>query len=389
MRDMVHPLPATRASGARPADLMQTPREVDVAISSRCNLRCRYCYFFDNPEVVYEDLPTGPWLRFFDECGRCAVMKIILAGGEPFIRKDFGALIDGIVRNRMRFAVLTNGTLVTDETADLIVRSGRCDYVQVSLDGARPETHDACRGEGSFDLALRGLQTLQRHGIRTTVRVTIHRHNFNDLENIARLLLEELGLNSFSTNAAGYMGSCRQNAEHVMLSTQDRQAAMENLLWLEEKYPGRISATAGPLASARTWRKMADAQMTAAPPFANGGRLTGCGCANSRIAVRSDGVVIPCAMLPHMELGRIDSDSLAHLWQHHPVLNGLRTRVNTPLTEFAFCDDCPYIPYCTGNCPGVGYNITGQVDHPSPDSCLRQFLADGGAIPGVPARSTS
>jgi SynChlorMet cassette radical SAM/SPASM protein ScmE len=368
---------------------MRTPREVDAAITSRCNLRCTYCYFFDNPEVVYEDLPSESWLRFFEECGRCAVMRIILAGGEPFIREDLGVLLNGIVGSRMRFAVLTNGTLVTDEKADLIARSGRCDYVQVSLDGSRPEVHDACRGEGSFDLAIRGFRTLQRHGIRVTARVTIHRHNVNDLENTARLLLEDLGLSSFSTNAAGYMGSCRQNADAVMLSTRDRQVAMDALLRLDERHPGRVSASAGPLANARVWRRMVEAREREAPPFTEGGRLTGCGCANSRIAVRSDGVMIPCPMLPQMELGQIGSASLARLWRRHPDLNGLRARVSIPLTEFDFCDDCPYIPYCTGNCPGIAYNTTGKVDHPSPDSCLRRFLADGGTIPSMPAGSAS
>jgi SynChlorMet cassette radical SAM/SPASM protein ScmE len=261
--------------------------------------------------------------------------------------------------------------------------------VQVSLDGSRPETHDACRGRGTFELALRGLKTLQRHGINVASRVTIHRHNVNDLENVARLLLDELGLPSFGTNSAGYMGSCRLNADSVLLSTADRQAAMETLLSLEEKYPGRISASAGPLANGHMWRRMIDAQQEGAPRFPNGGRLTACGCANSKIAVRPDGVFVPCSMLAHMELGRINADSLAHLWRHHPDLNGLRMRGNIPLREFEFCDGCPYIPYCTGNCPGVGYNITGEVDHPSPESCLRLFLADGGRVPEVPVGSRS
>ncbi len=29
----------------------------------------------------------------------------------------------------------------------------------------------------------------------------------------------------------------------------------------------------------------------------------------------------------------------------------------------------------------LAYSITGQVDHPSPDACLRQFIAEGGVIP--------
>ena len=361
---------------------MRTPREVDVEITSRCNLSCRYCYFFDHPEVVYEDLSTDAWLRFFEECGRCGVMKVTVSGGEPFLREDLPELIAGIVRNRMRFAILSNGTLVTDAMAAVIARTGRCDSVQISLDGSCPETHDACRGEGSFEKALRGLRILQRHRVPLTVRVTLHRHNVHDLEHVARLLLEELGLDGFSTNSAGYIGSCRQNAKHVMLTTEDRQEAMETLLRLSQTYEGRISAAAGPLAEARMWRHMEAARRKAAPAFPNGGRLAGCGCHHSKLAVRPDGVIVPCSMLAHMELGRMNADSLADVWRHHPVLAQMRARGSIPLSQFAFCEGCPYVPYCTGNCPGMGYPLTGEVDHPSPDACLRRFLQEGGSIPG-------
>ena len=214
-----------------------------------------------------------------------------------------------------------------------------------------------------------------------TVRVTIHHHNVHNLENITHLLLEDLGLPEFSTNAAGYLGSCRQNANEVLLTTQDRQIAMKKLLRLSEKYNGRISAMAGPLANARRWQQMEKAQMEKAPPFSNGGYLTGCGCPAEKIAVRADGVIIPCSMLAHIELGRINQDSLTEVWQHSPALHQIRQRHTIFLTNFEFCNRCPYIPYCTGNCPGAAYNLTGQVDHPSPDACLRRFLKEGGEIP--------
>jgi SynChlorMet cassette radical SAM/SPASM protein ScmE len=187
-------------------------------------------------------------------------------------------------------------------------------------------------------------------------------------------------LSSFGTNSAGYLGSCRVHADEVMLTTEERQVAMEALLHLAEKYPGCIQASAGPLSEARMWRRMEEARASGAPPFPNGGRLTGCGCHSNKIAIRADGTIIPCNMLPHIELGRINRDSLAELWQQAPALNELRTRYSIPLAEFEFCADCPYIPYCTGNCPALAYNLIGQVNHPSPDACLRHFLADGGSL---------
>jgi SynChlorMet cassette radical SAM/SPASM protein ScmE len=360
--------------------LMRTPRTLDIELTPRCNLRCRYCYFFNNPVVVYRELPTDEWLKFFNELGSLGVMNVILAGGEPFMRADLPVLLESVVRNRMRFSLLSNGSLINDEIAAFIAGTRRCEYVQVSVDGSCAKTHDSCRGKGSFDGAIRGIRTLQRHQINVAVRVTIHQKNVNDLENIAHLLLEELGLASFSTNSAGYLGTCRLNAEDVLLNMQERKVAMATLLRLAEKYPGRISATAGPLAEGHTWLRMEEARAQGAQAFPNGGRLTACGCTSKKIAVRADGAIVPCIMLAHMELGRINEDPLLDVWQHSSALNQLRGRYTIPLAGFEFCAGCSYIPYCTGNCPGLAYTLAGTVDHPSPDACLRRFLEEGGAI---------
>lgn len=359
---------------------MRTPRSLDIEITSHCNLRCSYCYYFNNPAVNYRELATDEWLKFFDELGALGVMRVTLAGGEPFIRDDLPALLAGIVRNRMRFSILSNGTLISDGIAALIAGTGRCDCVQVSVDGSCPEPHDSCRGTGSFDLAIAGIRILQRHEVNVAVRVTIHRNNVNDLENIARFLLDELGLPGFSTNSAGYLGACCGNADELQLNIAEREQAMQILQHLSGKYPGRISATAGPLTSGRMWRRMEEARIQNAAAFHNGGRLTGCGCPGSKISVCADGTVVPCNMLAHLELGKINHDSLANIWQHNPTLNRLRLRHTIPLTSFESCTDCSYIPYCTGNCPGLAYTLTGLIDHPSPDACLRRFLEAGGSI---------
>jgi SynChlorMet cassette radical SAM/SPASM protein ScmE len=369
--------------GSVKSSVMRTPRTVDVEITSRCNLRCRYCYYYDNPAVEYHDLPTHEWLRFFDELGRCAVMDVCLAGGEPFILKDLPVLLDGIVRNRMRFSILSNGGLINDEIASYIAQTGRCDYVQVSVDGSRPETHDACRGRGSFEGAIRGIGILKHHDIPVAVRVTIHHYNVHDLENIAHLLLNDLGLPGFSTNSVGYLGSCQKSSRELLLTTLDRETAMEKLLRLSERYQGRISAMAGPLAEARRWRKMEEACSEGSPQFPEGGCLTGCGCSSNKIAVRTDGTIIPCFMLAHIELGRINHDSLEEVWQSSPELKQLRERHTIELGSFEFCADCPYIPYCTGNCPGLAFALSEQVNHPSPDACLRRYLEDGGKLPEI------
>jgi len=361
---------------------MRTPKKIDIDITNRCNLRCRYCYHFESAGDADGDLPAAEWLRFFGELNRCAVTEVTLAGGEPFIREDLEEIVGGIVKNRMRFAVLSNGTLITDETAAFLAATGRCNYVQVSIDGSMPESHDAMRGRGSFARAVEGLLTLRRNGVPAAVRVTIHRKNVRDLEAIARFLLEDIGLPSFGTNSAGAMGLCRKNAEMVQLTTEERVIAMETLLRLTKKYNGRINAMAGPLAEARGWWDMEDArngekQLTSPKR----GYLTGCGCYRSGLAVRADGAITPCTMLSHIELGRINRDDLGEIWREHAALNALRRRDEIPLSSFPFCEGCPYVNFCTGNCPGLSYTLMGEVNHPSPDACLRTFLAEGGRLP--------
>jgi Fe-coproporphyrin III synthase len=367
-----------KETGCVAPPIMHTPRSVDVDITSRCNLRCRYCYYFDNAAVNYIDLPTGDWLQFFDELGKCSVMDVCLAGGEPFIREDLSDLLDGIVRNRMRFSILSNGTLIDENIAAFIASTGRCNYVQVSVDGSISEVHDSCRGRGSFIGAMRGIRILQQYDLPVAVRVTIHHHNVSDLENIARMLLEDLGLKRFSTNSSGFLGTCRLNQTDVLLTPQDRIAAMNTLLQLKEKYKGKISAAAGPLAEALDWSKMELSRKRGDSATSNGGHLTACGCTRSRIAVRSDGIITPCPLLSHLELGRINHDSLAEVWQRSVELDKLRNRVSISLTEFEFCRECPYTLYCTGNCPSMAYSLTGRLDHPSPDACLLHFIKEAG-----------
>ena len=177
------------------------------------------------------------------------------------------------------------------------------------------------------------------------------------------------------------MGLCRKNADNVQLTVRERSLAMEKLLELSKKYHGCINAMAGPLADAKNWLMMEHARREGKDGLPGGGYLTACGGMMSTMAVRADGVMIPCILLSYIEIGRINRDDLKGVWQNHPELKRLRERHNIPLSNFEFCRGCDYIPYCTGNCPALSYTILGRDDHPSPDACLRKFLKEGGRLP--------
>jgi SynChlorMet cassette radical SAM/SPASM protein ScmE len=358
--------------------LMPTPRSISIAITGRCNLCCKYCFYADEMAAL-DDLPAEAWLAFFEELGRLAVMDVSLTGGEPFTRPDLFELIDGITANRMRYNILSNGTLIDQEMLarfEVGKRRLRLDYIQISIDGSCAQVHDRSR-PGSFARALRGLRLLREAGFPVTVRTTINRHNLHDLEDIARLLLDDIGLPSFATNEASLIGAGCENQGQIALTAIEVREAMETLARLGERYPGRLTAQAGPQAKAEMYAEMEHARRTGERTGRWGmGRLSSCGGMFSKIDILHDGTIVPCHILHGLTLGNVTTDSLGEVWRAHPALKALRERRTIPMHEVPGCEDCEWAPYCNGGCPGVSYELTGDFNQANPQDCYRRFLLE-------------
>jgi SynChlorMet cassette radical SAM/SPASM protein ScmE len=363
------------------------PKSVSISITGKCNLKCNYC-FYANEMAGLKDLPTKVWLKFFDELGKIGIMDASLTGGEALLRPDIFELIDGVIANRMRYNILSNGTLIDEKLLKKFEagkRRLRLDYVQVSIDGSRAEIHDKSR-PGSFAKAIRGLRVLKEAGFPVAVRVTINRHNLHDLENIAGLLLEDIGLRSFGTNEAMPIGSgCRSDAE-MSLTSKEKMQAMATIGRLLRKYPGRITANAGPLAKRKSYAEMVHARRTGekSKTWAMG-YLTACGCVFSKIDILHDGSVVPCCMLPGLVLGNITCESLLDIWYHHPTMIALRERRSIPMSEVPGCETCEWNQFCNGSCPGIAHQLTGDFNRANPEDCFKNFLKETGASYGLRA----
>jgi len=69
-----------------------------LAITDRCNLRCRYCMPAEgiattDPEAIlsFEEI-----IRLVRVAANCGISKIRFTGGEPFVRKDFMTLLETV-----------------------------------------------------------------------------------------------------------------------------------------------------------------------------------------------------------------------------------------------------------------------------------------------------
>ena len=364
--------------------IQEAPRSLDLSLTGRCNLGCAYCFYADEM-AGRGDLPAETWLAFFRELDSLAVRSVTLSGGEIFMRRDLWRLIDGIVDARMRYGILSNGTLITEETIGQFMQKGRrvrLDSIQISIDGSCPEVHDASRGKGSFEKAIRGLRLLKEAGFPATARVTVNRHNVDDLENTARLLLDEIGLARFGTNDAMPMGTGCAHQDSIVIAPGQRPVAMKTLARLEAAYPGRIMATAGSLALWHMFREMAQAKATGTLGRRwKMGSLSSCGCMFAKLAVHHDGMIVPCNMLAAASLGTIGKTSIRSIWQDHPLLKEMRGRGSIPMDRVPGCAGCEWAPYCSGGCPAVEFTRTGDLYVANPSCCYRLFLEECGGLP--------
>ena len=136
-----------------------------------------------------------------------------------------------------------------------------------------------------------------------TVRVTLNHHNINDLDNIARLLIDDVGLQSFSTNEVAAMGSARCYGENISLSKDERLRAMKKLTELNEQYGGRIEGAAGPLALAREMNDIEQRLSRGETEIPGRGMLCSCGGVFDRMAVLHDGSMVPWQLAPDAGYG--------------------------------------------------------------------------------------
>jgi len=358
--------------------ITSAPRELDIGLTGKCNLKCRYCFYAESMEKM-DDLTTDAWLAFFREAGGLGIQKVCLSGGEVFVRKDLFELIDGVIENKMRYSILSNGTLI-DENVLAEFSKGkrrlRLDSIQISIDGSCAEIHDRSRPPESFEKAIYALRLLKKRDFPVTVRVTINRHNVDDLENIAALLLDDVGLPGFSTNEADYMGSARCNGQDIILTVEERKRAMASLVAINERYGGRIGAQAGPLARARMMKEIRERLEKGETSKKGRGTFCSCGGVFNKMAVLHDGTYVPCNMLPALVMGRMGEVSLREVWQTHPNIICVRERRRIPITEAEECRGCIYAGFCTGGCPGTVMSKTGILNSIDPLACYKRYLQE-------------
>lgn len=121
----------------------------------RCNYNCVGCY--SRGRRTDNELSTDELDTFLTEAEELGVLAVVVTGGEPLLREDILALMAR--HRRLLFVPITNGSLVTPETARRIARSANV-IPLVSIEGFASDTNER-RGPTAYEAAIRAFHWLR------------------------------------------------------------------------------------------------------------------------------------------------------------------------------------------------------------------------------------
>ncbi len=324
-------------------------------ITNKCNLACAHCYISARPELdVRDELSLEEAKAFIADLAEMRIPLLLFTGGEPLVRRDFWELADYATEKGLKTALSTNGTLITKEVASKIKACG-IEYVGVSLDGAKAETHDAIRNQpGCFKRAVQALRNCAEIGLKAGIRVTITRDNYREIADLLDLSLE-LKVPRFCVYWLVPSGRGKE-IYNLQLEPQEVVRIFELLyqrardLNPEEM---EILTVDAPQDGIYLLNKLKEDN---SQEYENALKLlqyTGDSCsAGDRVAnVDPAGNVYPCqfAQLEEFKIGNIRERKFSELWNdaENPVLAAFREK-----TKFlkGKCGSCVYKELCGGGC---------------------------------------
>ena len=158
-----------------------------ASITSKCNLHCAGCYSRCNHATVdaepVRQLTSEEWYRIFDEADELGISFILLAGGEPMLRRD---IIEAAGRKPgILFPIFTNGTFMGRRYFELFDKKRNLLPI-MSIEGEK-EITDARRGEGIYERLIANMDELHRRGLIFGASVTVTTENIREVTSDAFL----------------------------------------------------------------------------------------------------------------------------------------------------------------------------------------------------------
>lgn len=354
--------------GIRSPFIPGAPFVVVWNITNKCNLKCKHCYSDSSKINENHELSTEEAIETINKLHKSGVSIIIFSGGEPLVRKDFFQIARHAFELGIFTIVATNGTLLTNENLGKLKQAGVV-FLQISLDGTTPETHDKFRGiSGAFEKTLQGIKNSIEKDFFVSVATTLTKQNVQEIPKMVDLC-DELKVNWLIVFNFIPTGRGQFIAEQDV-SPEEREQLLKTLWEKQQSVNVRILSTAPQYSRVAlqlqpmTTKKSIPGHYSPPINMAKRNRINklyaGCGIGTFYCGLDANGDIKPCVFLP-IKIGNILKDDFDDIWVKNKILNDIRERSNFK----GNCGKCEHKSIC-GGCRSRAYAYFNDYLGPDP-----------------------
>ena len=209
-----------------------------ASITSQCNLHCAGCYSRCNHATAdtapVRQLTSAEWLRIFDEADELGVSFILLAGGEPMLRRD---IIEAAgEKPDILFPIFTNGTFMDERYFELFDK--RRNLIPImSIEGEK-EITDARRGEGVYDRLIANMDEFHRRGLIFGASVTVTTENLKEVS--SRGFLQKLSDRGCKAVIFVEFVPVTEESQELAPGDSDREYLSGEIMKLRREHPEMV-----------------------------------------------------------------------------------------------------------------------------------------------------
>jgi len=329
--------------------VLSAPLKISLNITTGCNLRCRHCYSSARDENR-RDMSVENACRLIDEMALLGVQCLSVKGGEPFHHPDIMEILSYAGKMGISVTIITNGLLIDEEKAREL-NDTSVDYLTVSIDGARAETHEHIRGKGTFPKVLDSIRRLKAHFRKPVfIYYTLNKMNVGELPELYALAhdLKSDRLRVRPVLPTGRASDCSD----INLSGQQYRSALSQIrtLSMQQRMPVDLPHSES---------LDINSNVTINPGLYS----FGCVAGNSFIHMDPDGNIYPCQYLESSEFlaGNMFSQPFKKIWDHSPVFKMFRSFKGNQT-----CMTCRSFTVCRGGCRARALYLRGDINAPEP-----------------------
>jgi radical SAM protein with 4Fe4S-binding SPASM domain len=334
---------------------LQTPLEVGLVITDRCNSNCIHCWASGLNRG--NDLPTKVLKSVIEKLADANVLHTTLTGGESFLRPDIFDLITHLKEYGIAVTILTNGTLLAESVVSKLARIlDEDDIIQVSLDGPNETIYSKQRGLKAFCRVIDGIKLLKKYGITVRTHFVATFVNVNYLVD-TYMLSNDLNVDTFSCSPVYPQSKGEKIYDRAVELKYLKEVAKLNIVKDTNGLETMIYPVLPILAFKTLYNNYNDRKTTEEMPLFL--------VENSMCTINIDGKLFPGNLLHFKEflLGDIKEQSLTDIW------SDAHEKKILPLTRDlrgTKCIKCKFLHLCRGGDVSLTYKAYRTFDRPDP-----------------------